>query len=385
VKSFYSSARGALKAAGTADEWTSLRSFRLVWALLLLFFPCLFGCQSLRFYGQAIHGQCQIIHRQTSIARLLTRTNLAPELAAKLQLVLALRTFAENELELPANGHYLTYADLERPFAVWNVYAAPEFSLEARSWWYPVVGRLKYRGYFNERSAREYAARLAAEGYDVHVGGVQAYSTLGWFRDPVLNTFIFDSETELADLLFHELAHQKVFVAGDTDFNEALATSVAEEGVRRWLLGHNRTELLDAYKADARRDEQFIGLLSQTRIRLQLLYTNAPTDLSSPEAAASLRAGKIKAFDQLKAEYQTLKASWGGTGDYDNWFLQPLNNARLNTVETYYRWVPAFRRMLKERCDGRLDRFFTEAGRLAQLSKEKRHEYLNELLVRQPE
>jgi predicted aminopeptidase len=385
VKSSYSSARGAIEAAGTVPEWTLPRRFRVGWTLVLLLIPFLFGCESARFYGQAIHGQCQIIHRQTSIARLLTRTNLAPELAAKLRLVLALRTFAENELELPANGHYLSYADLERPYAVWNVYAAPEFSLEARSWWYPIVGRLKYRGYFNERSARDYAAGLATEGYDVHVGGVQAYSTLGWFRDPVLNTFVFDSDTELAELLFHELAHQKVFVAGDTDFNEALATSVAEEGVRRWLRVRNRPEVLDAYEADARRDEQFIELLSQTRIRLQLLYTNAPADLSAPETAASLRAGKTKIFAELNSEYQKLKAGWGGTGDYDNWFLQPLNNARLNTVETYYRWVPAFRRMLQDRCDGRLDRFFTEAQHVARLPKEKRQEYLNELLVRLPE
>lgn len=360
------------------DDLKLSRSF---WALLLLLLPCLVGCQSARFYAQAIHGQCQIIHRQTSIARLLTRTNLSPELAAKLRLVLTLRTFAENELELPANGHYLAYADLDRPYAVWNVYAAPEFSLEARSWWYPVVGRLKYRGYFNEQSARDYAARLAAKGHDVYVGGVQAYSTLGWFRDPVLNTFVFDPEADLAELLFHELGHQKVFVAGDTDFNEAFATTIAEEGVRRWLRSRNRTEALHAYETDIRRDEQFVELLSQARVRLQLLYTNAPADLSAPGAVASLRAGKAKIFADLASDYQKLKSGWGGRADYDQWFRQPINNARLNTVETYHRWVPAFRRMLQERCSGRLDRFFTEAERVARLPKEKRREHLSGLLV----
>jgi len=378
----HSSAEGATDVAG-AISGLKRRLRGTIASLTLLLLPCLLGCQSAKFYAQAIHGQCQIIHRQTPIKRLLTRTNLAPELAAKLRLVLALRAFAENELELPANGHYLTYANLERRYAVWNVYAAPEFSIEARSWWYPVVGRLKYRGYFKEKSAREYAACLPAKGYDVHVGGVQAYSTLGWFRDPVLNTFIFDSETELAELLFHELAHQRVFASGDTDFNEALATTVAEEGVRRWLRRQGHPEALAAFEADARRDEQFVDLLTRTRSRLQSLYTNAPASSSPLHNAASLRAAKMQIFADLSAEFQKLKAGWGGITDYDNWFLQPLNNARLNTVETYYRWVPAFRRLLKERSEGRLDRFFREAERLARLPKQARQEFLEGLQQRE--
>jgi predicted aminopeptidase len=137
---------------------------------------------------------------------------------------------------------------LGRRYALWNVYAAPEFSLEAKSWWYPVVGRLKYRGYFSEARARRLAAQLAKKGYDVHVGGVAAYSTLGWFRDPVLNTFIDYDEADLAELIFHELTHQRVFIAGDTEFNEALATTVAEEGARRWLVSRHDRELVRAYQ-----------------------------------------------------------------------------------------------------------------------------------------
>jgi len=330
----------------------------------------------LRFYTQAIHGQCQIIHRETSIKRLLTRTNVEPQLSAKLRLVLSLRAFAETELGLEADGHYLKYADLGRRYAVWNVYAAPEFSLEARSWWYPIVGRMKYQGYFNEEAAQDYAARLAARGDDVFVGGVEAYSTLGWFRDPVLNTFIFDSETDLAELLFHELAHQKVFAPGDTDFNEAFATATAEEGVRRWMHSQQRPDALAQYESEERRQQEFVSLLSRTRAKLELLYTNA---IASNTPPAQTRARKAQVFADLKSEYESLKARWSGANDYDNWFSRPPNNARLNTVETYYRWVPAFRRILHERCNDQLEEFFREATRLTKLDKEARHQHLDSL------
>lgn len=336
----------------------------------------LVGCQTARFYGQAIRGQCQMIHRQQPISRLLAQTNTSPELAVRLRLVLRLRAFAERELGLPANGHYLTYADLGRRFAVWNVYAAPEFSLEARSWWYPVVGRLKYQGYFQEPSARRLAARLEARGDDVYVGGVQAYSTLGWFRDPVLNTFIFDPEADLADLLFHELTHQRVFVPGDTDYNEALATAVAEEGVRRWLRAEGRLPELKRYEEEARRKEAFVALLSGTRERLEVLYQG--TAGNSAQDPVSLRAAKARIFEDLRAGHDALRESWGGHSDYEPWFRLPLNNARLNTVETYHRWVPAFRRLL-DRLDGRLDRFLTEMDRLATLPEETRREHLEAL------
>src|SRR5262245_58234042 len=210
-----------------------LSPVRLLAGVLCL--PWLAGCGTVGYYAQAIRGQCQILHRQEPIARLLQDTNTPPRLRQRLELVLRLREFAERDLGLDANGHYRHYADLRRPFAVWNVYAAPEFSLKAKAWWYPVVGRLEYQGYFDEAKARRYASRLATDGYDVYVGGVPAYSTLGWFRDPVLNTFVFDDDVDLADTLLHELAHQRLFVAGDTDFNEAFATAVAEAGVQRWL------------------------------------------------------------------------------------------------------------------------------------------------------
>jgi predicted aminopeptidase len=365
--------------------------------LLLVLLPAVTGCRTVQFYAQAIHGQCQILHRQESITTILARTNTPPELAGRLRQVLAIRAFAERELKLPANGHYVTYADLGRRFAVWNVYAAPEFSLEAKAWWYPIVGRLKYRGYFDEKSARRLADELRAHGHDVHVGGVQAYSTLGWFHDPVLNTFVFDDDADLAELLIHELAHQRVFASGDTDFNEAFATTVAEEGVRRWLRA-TRPEALEEYERETRRKYELVSLITETRTRLQAAYTNHPSAVLAGNAERNpdsnpnlnpererLRGSKTAIFAAFRRDYVALRKSWGlgDSDETDSWLSAPLNNARLNTVETYYRLVPNFRRLLA-RCEGDLDRFFAQSKRLAALRKERRDEELLHLKTEAP-
>src|SRR5439155_27160335 len=177
-----------------------------------------------------IGGQYALLTHQQSIEKLASAPATPSPLKEKLRLVQDLRVFAKQELRLPVDGHYRKYVDVHRAFVVWNVEAAPEFSLEPKSWWYPFVGRLEYRGYFSEGSARRYGSRLEKKGNDVHVGGVEAYSTLGSFADPVLNTFILDAEGDLAELIFHELAHDRVFARGDTNFNEAFATSVGQEG-----------------------------------------------------------------------------------------------------------------------------------------------------------
>jgi predicted aminopeptidase len=299
-----------------------------------------------------------------------------------LEFVLQVREFAEKELRLPANGHYLDYADLGRPFAVWNVHAAPEFSLQDRSWWYPVVGRLKYRGYFDVAKARRYGQSLSRKGFDVYVGGVSTYSTLGWFHDPVLNTFVFDSNAELAETLFHELAHQRLFVAGDTDFNEAFATAVAEEGLRRWMLAANDPSY-EQYRTDVRRKEQFIELVAAARARLAALYgeTNCTWGLSpcsavcGPKSPPELRQEKQRVFDDLRQDYARLRAEWNGWADYDGWFVQPLNNAYLNVVEMYYRLVPGFRRLLQA-CDGDMEKFYKEVRALSKLKKQERQRRL---------
>jgi len=335
------------------------------------------GCQTISYYGQAIHGQCQMVSRQRPIEALLNDPATPEPLKSRLRLVLEIRQFAEKELQLPANGHYLNYADLGRPYAVWNVYAAPEFSLEAKTWWYPFVGSLEYRGYFSEARARRYATKLKAEGLDVHVGGVSAYSTLGWFRDPVLNTFIDDSNGDLAELLFHELAHQKLFVAGDTDFNEAFATAVAEEGLRRWMRLRSDSSATADYEAGARRMKQFVELVSAASAKLETLYTSTSslTDELKPAQIDFLRREKLRITDELRADYQRLRAEWGGRGDYDRWFEQGLNNAQLNTVDTYYSLVPAFRRLLQKH-SGELAGFYEEVRALSKLEEKERHHRL---------
>ena len=329
------------------------------------------GCSSLRYYRQAVAGQYEIISRQEPIEKILTRTNTSPELRAKLLLVQELRVFAEHDLKLKPDGHYTRYADLGRRHVVWNVTAAPEFSLEAHEWWYPVVGRLDYRGFFSESAARAYAAQLARTGEDVHVGGVDAYSTLGWFKDPVLNTFIHDEPFDLADTLFHELAHQRVFASGDTDFNEAFATTVAREGVRRWLARCGNETTRKKYETSLRQEGQFVALVMEAREKLKRVYDSAaPAD--------TRRAGKAHTVAQLRADYEKLKASWQGDTHYDAWFRQPLNNAQLNTVATYHDLVPIFELFLQD-ADGDLEKFYAQASGLAKLSKEKRRSRMDEM------
>ncbi len=352
-------------------------------ALTLLLLAATAGCSAIGYYSQAIHGHFQIVCRARPIKKLLADPTTPASLKEKLRLVLTLREFAGQELKLTPDGQYLKYADLKRRFAVWNVYAAPQFSLEAKTWWYPIVGSLKYQGYFAEAKARKYAAELAGRGFDVFVGGVEAYSTLGWFRDPVLNTFINDTETDLAELLFHELAHERLFVSGDTDFNEAFATAVAEEGVRRWLKAADRHSALEQYEVELRHRGQFVDLVSKTRDRLGELYrrygitspAGKQADPAAPQAISALRSEKQNILQQLRRDYQQLKLSWNGDGSYDKWFRQPLNNAHLNDVDTYYALVPAFHRVLQNN-DGDWDRFYRKIEDLAKLPKDERHQKL---------
>ncbi|HKS35641.1 MAG TPA: aminopeptidase [Verrucomicrobiae bacterium] len=355
------------------------------------------GCRGIGYYAQAVRGHLQIVHRAKPIEAVLTDPKTSGPLKERLRLVLDLRAFAERELGLPANGHYLRYADIGRRFAVWNVYAAPEFSLEAKTWWYPVVGSLEYQGHFAEDRARRYAVRLERKGFDVFVGGVQAYSTLGWFRDPVLNTFVHDSDADLAEVLFHELAHQRLFVASDTDFNEAFATAVAEEGVRRWLGARGHRAALEDYELDLRRKEQFVVLVSKARDELATLYAGLPAVRTVVPAKGAerlatrmdrggesmdveaRRTAKRKIIDGLRRDYERLKAEWGGYDGYDGWFRLPINNAQVNDVDTYYAFVPAFQALLKQ-CDGDLGRFYKEVSDLAKTGKEERHARVRRLL-----
>ena len=327
------------------------------------------GCQSVGYYKQAFSGQMQMLSNQQPLQGLIDNPGTSSKLKEKFRLILSLRQFAEKELNLPAGGHYLSYVDLHRSNAVWNVYAAPEFSLKPKSWWFPVVGSVTYRGYFSERAAQKYAEKMRKQGLDVYVGGVDAYSTLGWFKDPVLNTFIEDSDRRLAALIFHELTHQRIFISGDTEFNEAFATAVAEEGLRRWLVEKNDSVALEKYQAELKRKKQFVQLIQSTRDRLRLIYEN------SRLVDSAKREQKQLVFQQLQENYAKLKAKWGGHSGYDEWFAATVNNAKLNTVATYYDLVPAFHQLIQSH-NGDLKTFFAGMKHFTKMSKETRHEAL---------
>jgi predicted aminopeptidase len=343
------------------------------------------GCRTVNFYAQAIKGQYQIFAHQHDVEKLIADPKTPEDLRARLQLVERLRAFAKAELKLPVDGHYQRYVDLHRPYVVWNVQAAPQFSLQQKTWWYPLVGSLEYRGYFSESAATNYAAHLANKGDDIYVDGVEAYSTLGWFKDPLLNTFIDRNEPELAEVIFHELGHQRVFARGDTDFNEAFATTVGQEGARRWLQSNGNTNLLAKYAASLKRNDQFVHLIMSTREQLRKAYGDTLDKDGKIKAAKTpplppdqLRAEKQRIFADLRHNYQELKASWGGFTGYDAWFARELNNAQLNTIANYYDFLPGFQRVL-ELNGGDLEKFYTEVERLSNMSKDERHQWLRDL------
>ena len=359
------------------------------WSILIALFLALLGvsgCQTITFYSQAIKGQYGLFAHQQPIDRLIKDAQTDAKLRPKLELVERLRVFAENDLKLPVDGHYRKYVDVHRKFVVWNVEAANEFSMEPVSWWYPLVGRLEYRGYFSEEGARKYGRKLKEDGYDVYVGGSTAYSTLGWFKDPVLNTFIFEPESDLAETLFHELGHQEVFARGDTDFNEAFATTVGQEGTRRWLLAKGDTNGIAQYTAELARNDDFVRLIMQVRLKLEALYGDERTEAGKVKATRKkrgvppeqLREEKRVIYKELQDGYLALKKAWGNHSDYDAWFAREVNNAQLNSVAAYYDLVPGFERLLKLNGDD-LPRFYKEAERLANMPKKARHQWLRGL------
>ena len=318
------------------------------------------GC----YLMQAATGQMAISSKREPIAEVLADSATPPPLRARLEYVAAARDFASRELGLPDNESYRSYADLGRPYVVWNVFAAPEFSVEPRRWCFPIAGCVVYRGYFNEESARTYARKLRRRGDDVAVGGVAAYSTLGHFNDPVLSTMLGWSDAQLAGTLFHELAHQVVYVPGDSEFNESFATVVEEAGLERWLAARQREQDLVAWREQRERQSEFIALLLKTRDKLRELYESALADDEK-------RSRKQYEFGELKLDYAQLRQQWNGYSGYDRWFDRTLSNAHLVSAATYYGCVPGLQRVLSE-VGGDLPRFYEEAKRLARMDKDAR-------------
>jgi predicted aminopeptidase len=318
------------------------------------------GCYLL----QAATGQMELTSKRRPIEKVLADASTPQQLRTRLEYVSAARAFASAELGLPDNDSYRSYADLGRPFVVWNVFATEEFSVQPRRWCFPIAGCVVYRGYFDEKNAQAYARGLRLAGLDTAVGGVAAYSTLGHFKDPVLNTMMGWSDVQVASTLFHELAHQVVYVPGDSEFNEAFATVVEEAGLQRWLAARGRLQDLTAWNEQRQRGAQFIGLLLRTREQLDQLYR-------SPLSEQEKRERKQYQFGLLKLQYAEMKKSWNGFRGYDWWFNRTLNNAHLVSAATYYGCVPGLRRVLQS-VDNELPRFYDEARELAKLSVEAR-------------
>ena len=337
-------------------------------ALLLLLTG---GCASLGYYVGAAGGQLELLSAARPVDVLLEDPATDPALAERLRLAREILAFAERELALPVQQSYASYAALGRPFVAWNVFAAPEFSLEPREWCYPLVGCLAYRGYFDAAAAAREADRLRAAGEDVHVAGVVAYSTLGWFDDPLLDTFLFRREDRLAWLLFHELSHRRLFVAGDTLFNESYATAVADAGVRRWLEARGDEALLARAGTEAQRRRAVIDLLLALRDELATLYAEALPD-------ATRRARKARLIADAQQAYAGLRAAWGSDPGFDAWIEGGLDNAKLNTVGLYHRLVPAFRALLVQH-GGDFTAFHAAVEALAEQPDASRHARLAEL------
>ncbi len=336
------------------------------------------GCQGVIYYRQAIAGEYEILAHREPIPELIANPKTAPSLKRKFEQVLEIRDFARQDLKLPTDDQYLKYVDLHRPYVVWNVNVAPALSLTPKTWWFPVVGRASYRGYFVESRARGYSEIFVKKGWDVYVDGVETYSTLGWFQDPILNTFINESESYLAEVIFHELTHQRLFVPGDTEFNESLATAVSEEGVRRWCQASNRQAVYERYLLSLGHEKDFAQLVIAARDRLKAVYKDP--QLSDP---AKLER-KNQIIGQLRADYAALKKHWGHKeSGYDHWFAEPINNAKLNTVSAYFDLVPCFHAMLRA-SGGNLDDFFHAVEQLAKLPLKQRHAALRKFSPASP-
>ena len=313
---------------------------------------------------QAATGQLDVMAKSRPIDAVIADPATPEATRRRLELAVEARAFAVNELGLPDSRSYTRYADLGREYVLWNVVATPEFSLRPLHWCFPVAGCVSYRGYFHQADADEFAWKLAARGDDVLVEGVAAYSTLGHLPDPLPSTMIGWRESRLVGTIFHELAHEQLYVAGDSSFNEAFASVVEDEGVRRWLHSRGEQRQLAAYEASRGRHAQFVALLGEARRSLERLYRG---DLPPAEK----RVEKNRVFGRLKYAYQGLRQQWGGYSGYDDWFSRPLDNASLASVATYSSCVQGLERELA--AAGSMPAFHARARQLAKLTQAERH------------
>ncbi len=327
------------------------------------------GCTSVSYYAQSLEGHAQIMAARQNVGKLIRDPSTPEALRAKLTSAAAIRQFATDELALPDNSSYRSYVDIHRDAVTWAVFAAPQFSLAPMTWCFPVFGCVPYRGYFSRKSATETAVDLQRQGLDVYVSGVTAYSTLGWSSDPLLSTMLRQDDTYLASVVFHELAHQRLYVDGDSAFNEAFAVAVETSGVRKWLRAAGNSAGLRRYEADRRRSADFLRLIARTREELAQVY-------GSPRPPEQMAAAKAATIDRLRVRYRQMRdRRWAGYRGYDAWFASPINNAKLAATSVYGEQVPVFLH-LYDLCSGDYPRFYAAVRRIGDLPKASRAEAL---------
>ncbi len=330
-------------------------ALKLPYLKLFAFAVCalfLSACGSVQYYSQSVIGHSKLMMARKPVDKLIESSK--TELRSKLELSKELKQFAIEELLLPNTKSYDSYVELDREYPVWTVVAAPEFSLKAKQWCYLVIGCASYRGYFKLEAAREYADSLQENGLDVVVNGASAYSTLGWFSDPLLPSMMRHGEAQFAETLFHEMAHQRLYIRGDSDFNEAFASLVAEIGVERWLKltePVENSEKLLAYRRSLAIQADFYELLNRAKGKLGLLY-------QSGQSVESMRRLKHDIFEQLKVDHANLvRQQWKGNAWYQSWFETSINNAKFASISTYRERVEEIRQLLNE-CENQLGQFY---------------------------
>lgn len=340
------------------------RKIILLLVLLALLLP---ACSSLSYYGQAISGQLELMSKERPINEVIQDKSSTAELKRKLRLAQKARHFATVKLYLPDNDSYKEYADLRRPFVVWNVVATPAYSIKPKQWCFLIVGCLSYRGSFDKQDAEQLAVELKQEGMDSSVFGTAAYSTLGYFDDPLLNTMLRNGDTNLVGVIFHELAHQTVYVDSDTAFNEAFATTVEQEGLRRWYKQLGKPEQYAVYLESKQYQHEFYQLILKTRQRLAEAFRTAGSEQEKQKR-------KTEIYREFKVDYK----SWSEKRNYhayDKWMQRDLNNSHLALIATYQNLVPTFMNMLAS-VDGDLKKFYQLVAEVAEKDRASRKSIL---------
>ena len=339
------------------------------WLISIPLLLLLVGCADIGYYWHSARGHLDIMNQRVDIDELLADDQLDRNLRARLILVQNMRRFSVERLSLPENGSYSSYVNLQQPYVIQNLFAAPEFSTRLHQWCYPLIGCASYRGYYDEARLLDYVAELEAEGLEVYIGQVPAYSTLGWFEDPVLSSFVDWPDYRLAGLLFHELTHQRIYIEDDTTFNESLASAVQQAGTELWLKSNDQTAALaDFARWLAYRDE-VIALIASTREGLSDLYAGDFSD-------AEKRQLKAQRFQQARSAHVIIASRHGIKGGFKRWFSSELNNAKIGSIATYNSRVTAFLNILEAQTSG-FAAFYRYVEQIAELDREPRDRCLD--------